>query len=215
MRTLTPALLLAAFAASSISEAKVPNEISVELASVTLAEDCGGTIAPPKPTTPPTRFAKPPPATADAKSERAPSLARGSCAGPGQCGPARRACEQTSMQIVFNAQSGVRPTTIKIKRVELLDSKGKVLEVLGAHNPKMWSAQSGVYVGWDEALGGNDVIRASYALNAPNWNKHVGGRMHAHAHTFQLRVTVTIGNSERTVEKTSITPARIAPLVVT
>lgn len=118
------------------------------------------------------------------------------------------------MQLAFNAQAGVRPTTIKIKRVELLDTKGNVLEVLSASAPTRWTSK-GAYVKWDEMVEANEVIRASYSLNAPNWTKLTNGRFNAHGHTFQLRVTVTIGTSSRTVEKQSITPARIAPMVVT
>jgi hypothetical protein len=197
-------LLFIAFAACSISDAKVPSEVKVELASVTLADNCPASapVAPP----PATTFAKPPGA-ANAR------VARGACAKPGPCGPSRR-CEQTSMQLAISAQAGVKPTTIKIKRVELLDAKGNVLETLTASAPMQWT-DKGVYARWDQTLSADDEIKASYTLTSPNWNKHTGGRMNAHAHVFQLRVTVTIGNWERTVEKTSITPARIAPMVVT
>ena len=118
------------------------------------------------------------------------------------------------MQISFSAQAGVKPTTIRIKRVELLDTKGNVLEVLTASVPTEWTSQ-GAYVAWDETIDARDVIKASYTLNAPNWNKLTKGRFNAHSHTFQLRVTVAIGSSNRTVEKQSITPARIQPMVVT
>ncbi|MEO8700753.1 MAG: hypothetical protein ABI867_11955 [Kofleriaceae bacterium] len=189
---MTRIICLLAFAACSVSEAKVPNEVTVELASVTLAENCTATTPPP----PPSTFAKPPPAVA----------ARGSS-------PARRRCEQTSMQLAITAQPGVKPTTIKIKRVELLDKEGKVLETLTASSPMKWT-DKGVYAAWDQGISADAAVKASYALTAPNWNKY-GGRMTAHTKTFQLRVTVTIGSSDRTVEKTSITPVRIEPMVVT
>lgn len=199
-------LLFIAFAACSISDAKVPSEIKVEISSVTLASNCP--VATPPPPPPTTKFAKPP----GVAQER---VARGSCAGPGPCGGGRRGrCEPTSMQLAITAQAGVKPTTIKIKRVELLDAKGRVLETLTASAPMRWTDQ-GVYAAWDQGLDARDAIKASYTLTAPDWNKHSGGKMNAQAQVFQLRVTVTIGNSDRTIEKTSITPARIEPMVVT
>jgi hypothetical protein len=212
--------MLAAFAACAVSEAKTPSDITVELSSVTLGDDCNLPAPPP----PKTKFAKPPAARADAdpdadppglsQDRRAPGggAAHGKCAGP-NCNVGRRACQQTSMQLALTAQASAKQTTIKIKRVELLDSKGKVLQELTASAPSAWTQNA--YASWDQTLGGGDTVRASYRLSSPNWNKLTNGRMNAHGHTFQLRVTITIGNSSRTVEKTSITPARIEPMVVT
>jgi hypothetical protein len=136
MRIILPSLFLAALASCATSEAKTStSDVDVQLASVTLADDCG---TPP----PAQQFSKPPP-TADTaqRSERRP--AQGSCAHPGPCGSPRRACEPTSMQLSLTAKAGARPTTIKIKRVELLDSKGKVLEVLSSSLPTQWSPKGG------------------------------------------------------------------------
>lgn len=217
MLRITPALLLSALAACAISDAKTVNDVNVDLASVTLGENCGA-VAPQPPPPPPGKFAKPPPGEAT-RSERAPSgkeapgsRVRGDCAGP-NCGMGRRRCNQTSMQLTFTAQSGIRPTTIKIKRVELLDTNGKVLEVLSVGVASFWTQNA--YYAWNQQVRASEVVRASYTLSSPDWNKLTGGRMKAHAHTFQLRVTVTVGNGQTTVEKQSITPARIEPMVVT
>jgi hypothetical protein len=215
MRVITPCLFLIAVAACATSEAKTADDLTVSLASVTLADQCP-TAKPPPP--PPPSFAKPPPANAPARSQtkdaaRGPA-ARGSCAGPGQCGGPRRHCEQTSMQLSFTPSAGFKGSVVKIKRVELLDAKGKLLQQLTPSAPMQWSAAAGAYAAWDQKLGG-DVIRATYKLSSPDWNKLTGGRMNAPGHTFQLRVIVNVGSSDRTVEKTSIVPARVAPMVVT
>src|SRR5262245_32538301 len=101
MRMILPSLMLAALAACAISEAKNPTDVDVQLASVTLADDCG--TPPPPPAQPQQGFAKPPPGadsepTKNEKAARRPS--QGSCAGPGQCGQIQRQkCEPTSMQL--------------------------------------------------------------------------------------------------------------------
>jgi hypothetical protein len=52
-------------------------------------------------------------------------------------------------------------------------------------------------------------------LSSPDWNAIAGGRYGAQGKLFTLRVTVTVGSSEKTVEKLSITPIMIEPAVQT
>jgi len=196
-------LQLAALAAGcATSDATPAKDVSVELAAVTLADDCG------RPPPQPARPAKPRPSSPASPSVVAP----GDCGGP-DCGGHSR-CDQTSMQLSFKAPAGATRTTIKIKKVELLDPKGKVLEVLTARSPARWTAE-GSYVAWDETIAADQTVASTYELNSPSWDKLTNGRWSAHSKTFQLRVTVTIGSANRTVEKQSITPARLAPPVPT
>jgi hypothetical protein len=200
MLRLTPSILLAAIAACSISDARAPSEVTVDVASVTLADNCNPVSEPSQ-----QKFAKPPGG----------SQSRSECDGPG-CGMSRRkACEQTSMQLAIRAHAGTTPTTITIKRVELLDNKGRVLDVLTPSAPVRWTPK-GVYVQWDQTISASDdLINASYALTAPDWTK-LGGRLSAQSRTFQLRVTVAVGTSQRTVVKQAIVPGlTIEPPVVT
>ncbi len=202
MRIITPCLFLIAIASCATSEAKTPDDLSVVLASVTLGDQCPSPTPPPVVQPPNGGFAKPP------------GVARGSCAEPGPCGSPRRHCEQTSMQLTLTPAAGFKGSNVKIKRVELLDTRGKVVQVLTASTPMAWSASAGAYAKWNEKLGG-DAVRASYNLSSPDWNKLTNGRMNATSHSFQLRVVVTVGGADRTVEKTAIVPARIEPMVVT
>ncbi len=118
------------------------------------------------------------------------------------------------MQLTLTPAPGFKGSSVKIKRVELLDTKGKVVQTLTAGVPASWNAAAGMYVACDEKLG-KDAVKATYQLSSPDWNKLTGGRMNAPSHTFQLRVVVTVGGSDRTVEKTAIVPARVEPMVVT
>jgi len=118
------------------------------------------------------------------------------------------------MQLTLTPAAGFSGSNVKIKRVELLDTKGKVVQTLTATAPMQWSASAGAYVAWDEKLG-KDAVKATYRLSAPDYDKLTKGRINAPGYTFQLRVVVTVGGSDRTVEKQAITPARVEPMVVT
>jgi len=119
------------------------------------------------------------------------------------------------MQLSFTPGTDLKGSSVKIKRVELLDTKGAVVQVLTASAPMQWSVTQGAYIAWNEKVGGKDAVRATYNLSSPDWNKLTKGRMNAPGHTFQLRVIVTVGGAERSVEKSAIVPARVAPMVVT
>lgn len=191
------ALIALALASCATSEAKpAPGgaaDIDVELSSVTLADDC-------KP--PPKRFAQSP-------DRRDRAAAR--CAGP-SCH--RDHCEQTSMQLSIVVPANAASTKLAIKRVELLDAKGRVLEELTPYAGTRWTAK-GRYVAWDGSLAAGDTVKASYALAAPSWGKLTKGRHRAHEKRFQLRVTMTLGTASLVVEKKSIAPAMVAPPIVT
>jgi hypothetical protein len=189
-----------------------PPAVNVELSGVTLAEDCGDAA--------PARVAPPKEVEAESKSASQPrmqqerDIAAGACADPSNCDGPRRGCTPTSMQLAVRAPSDAKPTTIRIKKVELLDPKGNVLETLASRGPSKWD-QRGAYVAWNEQVAAGERVEASYLLATPDWNKHAGGKWNAHAKVFQLRVTVAVGDAERTIEKQSVVPAMLAPEVET
>lgn len=193
-------LLLAGCWTSSQPFSSQPSpDVMVELAAVTLGDDCGdsGSSAPPV-------------AVADKPSARAPMPPGDLCEG---CAPYRGHCDQTSMQLALRTGAGTGATFVKIKKVELLDRNGKLLAVLEARLPTKWDGQR--YVGWDQRITGDQKLAASYALSAPNWDALTNGRWSAHTRTFQLRVTLAVGTEDRTVDKQSITPAMLEPPVPT
>lgn len=187
-------------------------DVTVSLAAVSLADDCGES------------FTMPPPVAAGeaASQRRAPITAadlppepvQGSCAPEGGCGHSlRRACEQTTMQLSVRSTSSA-PTNIRIKRVELVDEHGKLLGRLDARAPVVWASDA--YKPWDQTVAPGATLAASYALSAPPWEQVEGGRWGAASRTFQLRVTLAIGDADRTIDKVAIVaPAMIEPPVVT
>ena len=198
-------LLLAGCWSSTQPETTKPivaTDVGVELAAVTLADDCGD----PEPAVPAAR--------APAKSAPADApMAAESCAAGQNCGGfARDECEQTSMQLAFKASAGAKSATVRVKRVELLDADGGVLGELRWRGAKLWSNNQ--YVAWNQIIGPNEAVSATYSLASPDYEAF-GGRWSAHEKTFQLRVTVEVGDLERVVEKLSITPAMIEPAVPT
>jgi hypothetical protein len=190
-------------------------EVAVELAGVTLAEDCGENV-PTKPLQPPAQPQQGKAAAimpVPAASER---MSAGACAKPGGCGSMPQpACDQTAMQLSLKVPDGVGASTIKIKTVELLDTSGKALATLTPRAPSKWNGSS-AYVAWDEAIpaGKADHV-VSYKLTAPDWNALTNGRWNAASKRFNLRVTVTIGDRDKTIEKQSIQPAAPEPHVST
>jgi len=186
------------------SENPPPNaDVTVELAAVTLAEDCGegGTLPPP------TRVAAREPASPPPAQEPASAV-------PSRVAPGYVAhCEPTSMQLAVRS-SVTEPMKLSIKKVELLDKTGKVLGVLTARTPSKWSGNG--YEAWDQQIAPGASLATSYRLSAPLWHEFLpGGRYEAHTKTYQLRVTVDVGSGERTVEKKAISVAMMEPPVPT
>jgi hypothetical protein len=178
--------------------------LTVELAAVSLADDCAP--LPPPPTAPaPATPAKPADAGPSAPMRRAPGA---------QAVGGRYGCDQTTMQLKITTPAGFKAGTVKIKKVELLDTEGKVLQTLSSRNPRAWKNTTS-YLPWDEKVGPSQGVHSMYDLSSPDWSKLTGSRWNAHTKTFQVRVVVEIGGANKTVTKSAITPARLPPPVPT
>ena len=195
-------LLALAGCAESVADnfAKPPpaGGLTVEIGAVTLADDC----APPPP---PTKVAPASEAPADISEPATPAKVA-----PGYRGH----CDQTTMQLKISTPADFRAGSVKVKKVELLDDKGKYLQTLAARNPRAWKNTTS-YQPWDEKIGAGAGISSMYDLTAPDWNKLTNGRWNAHGKTFQVRVVVEIGGNNKTVTKQAITAARLPPPVPT
>jgi hypothetical protein len=180
--------IAAAAGCAPTDAAPASKDVAVELAAVTLGEDCGATPA----LTPPAGKAD-----ADEGKARAPS------------------CVQTSMQLSVKAPAdGAKATEIRIAKVELFEAGGKVaLETLTAKQPSKWDGKR--YVAWNQSAAAGETLATSYVLSSPNWGKHTKGRWNAHTKTFHLRVTVSIGTATRTIEKQATAVAQLPPEVDT
>jgi hypothetical protein len=106
-------------------------------------------------------------------------------------------CDQTAVQLSVRAAATASPTTIKMKRVELLDRSGALLEVLTAHSPSRWGTDS--FVAWDERVAPGQSMAVGYKLSSPDWAKIPK----ANNRSFKMRVTVTVGDSDQTFEATA------------
>ncbi len=194
MRKLLLGLVVLAGCGASDAAPTSKAAAKVELSSVNLADDCPAPPATPTPTTAP---AKTPSRT---PSDRSPGAVT------------RRGCDQTSMQLALTS-TGTASAKVAVKKVELLDAKGKVLQTLTARDPQAFETDA--YVAWNQELAAGATVNVMYALSAPNWDKLTKGRWNAHAQSFQLRVTVEVGSAKQKVTKTSIIPTRLKPAVPT
>ena len=175
-------------------------QVTATVTAVTLADDCAHADAS---------------AVKPSAERAAPSVAQGAvagdCAGP-NCG---MPCQQTTMQLTLDAAAGSAPTTVKIVRVELTEKGGGSLGVMQSRDPMLFAEAEGNYKTWDGAISAGNKLQVMYALGSPDWGK-VGGRWNAMNKTFVLKVTLSIGGAESTVEKTVESPEiMIEPPVVT
>lgn len=193
-------------------------EVSVELAAVTLGDECGDGWTPPPPVI--TAMATPARAPGPAPAQPAPAevasmqppLPPADVAPGARARGHRWACQQTSMQLSLVATGG-GPATIRIKQVELLDAAGQLLGRLAPKAPTYWVADA--YQPWDQQLAAGQQVAASYVLASPNWDAMEGGQWGQRGKTFQVRVTLAVGARERTIEKQAITPTMMEPPVPT
>lgn len=176
--------------------------LSVELAAVTLGDDCA-------PVTPPT-------APKSMVPEEAPAPGTPAApAKPGVVAPGRGYrghCDQTTMQLVIKAP---KAGSVKIKKVELLDTEGKPLQTLESRNARHWTNPKDMYQPWDEKVAAGSTEKSMYDLTSPDWNKLTNGRWSAHTKSFQVRVVVEIGGANKTVTKSALTATRLPPAVPT
>ena len=187
------------------------NDVSVELASVTLGDDCGEGWTPPPPVQTaqaPARAPAAPAATMAADMEAPAEAPAKRASGVGS----RYACQQTSMQLSLVA-TGAAPARVRVKQVELLDAAGTLLGQLAPAAPTRWVIDR--YEPWDQAIAAGQHVAASYALSSPAWHAMEGGEWAQRGKTFQLRVTLAVGSREQTVEKQAITPMMMPPPVPT
>lgn len=183
------AVLLAALTGCWSASQPTPTtntDVKVDLASVSLADDCP-----------------------DAAAADIPAPSQGSCAGPGMCPDmGRRRCEQTMLQVTVDAKAA---TELHIKKVELLDPSGKVLGTLAARKPTQWSDNSGAYVAWNEKVPGDKPLKASYSLSAPDF----GDNGPDPSVTYKVRVTFAVGGKDQVIEKEASVSANVEAPVVT
>ncbi|HUQ01677.1 MAG TPA: hypothetical protein VM261_04240 [Kofleriaceae bacterium] len=169
-------------------------KVDIAIASVSLADDCGHgpTVAPPEP------------AQAQAQAP-APSAVAGDMAAGASMSMAKRACEQSSIQLrVANSTSNASKVTVQ--KVELLDESGNLVAELTPRDPSRWTEDS--YQTWDEQVAASETLAVSYALSAPNVMRGA---------TYTVRVVIASADGERTLETqtTLEAEASLPPGVVT
>ncbi len=193
-------------------------EVEIAIASVTLADDCPDGRGPDWSLPPPAPVAS----TTAADEAPAPKPTAGSMQDPSLAGPgsasvrrlsmseAEAACEQSFVQLQVTGKAGAG--RFAIRKIELLDDAGKVLGELTARTPTRW--QDDHYEPWTEQVEAGATTSAAYELSAPDWSKYGMSRSDAEGRVFNVRLTVSAGDDERTVEQQATVAATSGPVVL-
>ncbi len=147
---------------------------TVQMTAATLADDCGGG---PK----------------QAQKADSPKAKR---SGSARMAKARRACQQTSMQLSVSAAADTPRAQLSVTKVELFDDKGALLGELTPRSPTVWG-EDGTYTTWDEAITGGQELSVSYALTQPPW----GDISDRRDRTYVLKAALSIDGDEQLVQR--------------
>jgi len=166
--------------------------ITASISSVTLGDDCGNTAAGG--------------GFAGDCAPAAPSADGGGAgkAAPGGCGGSY--CQQSNVQLAFNAGPGNANAKIEIVTVTLVDSAtGAIVDTLTTSKPQVWNGNG--YTSWDESIKPAGDLKASYDLSAPSWNKADTARgtsSSSYSAKYKLHVTLRIDGVEVTLLSTDL-----------
>lgn len=162
-------------------------KLTVQMTSATLGDDCGQGLVPAPSSPMPIEKksegpAQKPSSTADASEHRGVAAAR-------------RACEQTSMQLSIIAPADALASELRVKSVEVYDDTGKLIGTLTARTPSVWAANG--YTAWDQRIAPAQTLSVSYPLTQPDWSK-VSSRYNK---TYTLKAIVTVGGVDHPLER--------------
>ena len=168
-------------------QVKTPSGVTVtaSISAVTLGEECAqaGGLASSDCAAPPAGEGK---------------FAPGSSGG---CGSSY--CQQSNVQIAFNAGQGAGSARIEVVTVTLHDAaSGDLVDTLVPSKPQAWSGNG--YTAWDQSIPPAGDLKASYNLSAPTWSKITSGGNTTYSTKYKLQVTLRIDGSEITLESTNL-----------
>lgn len=161
---------------SPVSPTAEAGRVDITISSVTLADDCG--------TGPSTR-----PEARSIEAERSSSQKIAPPSAGARASMGDRACEQSSVQLRV-ANGTKAPSTVTIKKVQVLEESGTVLGDLTARAPSYWTGDA--YEAWDGKVAPDQVLQVGYALSHPAVRP--GG-------TYIVRVTIASDAGDQTLEQ--------------
>ena len=136
------------------------------------------------------------------------------CVDPGEAGAPRFAdcdgdcpsfCQQSQMQLLFEASEGERNATIEVVEVRLVDAvTGEHYESLTPRDPQVWD-ETESYGEWSGLIAPSQTLRTSWSLSAPDWATIGGGEpWSTYGMRFRLEVVLRIDGRLRTIESAEI-----------
>jgi hypothetical protein len=159
----------------------VPGKLTIGLASVTLANDCGTApmTEPPQPTTG---------SSGAARAERSAGSAIGAMPPSAAKRAAEEPCQQSSVQLVVSNLTAAS-ASMQVKSVTVIDGKGARVAELGASKPSRWVGDA--YQPWDGSVEQGATLNVAYALSRPAV---------AAGETYTVRVVLATAGGDTTVE---------------
>jgi hypothetical protein len=110
-------------------------------------------------------------------------------------------CQQSNVQIAFNAGAGTTAAIVEVVSVTLHDSaSGNIVGTLTASKPQAWSGNG--YTTWNQSIPPAGDLKASYNLSAPQWSTIEGNT--SYSTKYKLQVTLRIDGAEITLESTNL-----------
>ena len=185
-RALLAMTVLALGAASGCGAVATPAPeltVTASISAATLANDCAST------------------------SSRSSGLWAGDCASTDAGHGAESCsgfCQQSNMQIAFDASAGEGSATIEVVTVRLIDAvDGLAVDTLTSRDPQRWNESE--YVTWDQQLAASAHLRSSYKLSSPDWTRIGGGSpWTTYGHRYLIEVVLRVDGVERTIRSAEL-----------
>lgn len=164
-------------------------KVTASISAVTLGDECGSSES----GLAPSGDCAPPPLEPDAGG--------GSTKAPG-CGGSF--CQQSNMQLAFNAGTGTQDAHVEIVTVTLHEAAtGKLVDTLTSSKPQAWNGNG--YSAWNQAIKPGGELKASYDLSAPRWSTiSSSSAPSSFATKYRLHVTLRVDGVEVVLESTDL-----------
>ena len=125
-----------------------------------------------------------------------------------ECGG--NSCQNTNVQLAFDATTGTNPAVIRVISATLVDSAdGSAVDTLTVSTPQVWNGNG--YVAWDQNVKPGGDLKASYDLTSPAWSKidgnGTGSRLSgsgSYSRKFKLNLKLEIDGVQVILQSTDL-----------
>ncbi len=192
-------------------EKKPEASVDVAVGSVLLENDCPD---PPATDSAVPASIAPPAAPAKEAMPVSPGVTAPSAQQRPGVGVARRACQQSTLQLTFE-NAGTVPAKVSVVEVRLRDVKtDRQVATLPSRMPSVWSETDNAYAQWDENLAASSSARTSYRIKPPSWSD-VEAKLDGEAsrgRTYSVEVSLQVNGVAVTARSAEFTRPPVVPM---